>query len=123
MLSKELSQRARARMCQNLYSSYGATETSNVAFGPASMIETIPGAVGYVPAGVKVEIVDREGRLLPPETDGRIRIRSPYVAQGYIGDPEATQAHFRDGCFYPGDIGRLRADGMMIVSGREKTAL
>jgi acyl-CoA synthetase (AMP-forming)/AMP-acid ligase II len=123
LLSRELSRRARARMCQNLYSSYGSTETTTVAFAPASMTEQIPGAVGYVTAGVKVEIVDAEGHVLPPETDGSIRIRSPHMATGYVGDSEATQAHFRDGCFYPGDIGRLRADGMTIVSGREKTAL
>ena len=40
MLSRELSQRARARMCQNLYSSYGATETRPWRFGPASVLES-----------------------------------------------------------------------------------
>jgi acyl-coenzyme A synthetase/AMP-(fatty) acid ligase len=123
LLSRELSRRARARMCQNLYSSYGSTETTTVAFAPASMTEAIPGAVGYVTAGAKIEIVDRDGHVLPPETDGSIRIRSPGMAEGYVGDPETTRAHFRDGYFYPGDIGRLLADGMIIVSGREKTAL
>ena len=34
----------RARMCQNLYSSYGSTETSTVAFGPSSVLEKVPGA-------------------------------------------------------------------------------
>ena len=92
LLSRELSRRARARMCQNLYSSYGSTETTTVAFAPASMTEQIPGAVGYVTAGVKVEIVDAEGHVLPPETDGSIRIRSPHMATGYVGDSEATQA-------------------------------
>jgi acyl-CoA synthetase (AMP-forming)/AMP-acid ligase II len=110
-------------MCQNLYSSYGSTENGTVAFGPASVTEAIPGAVGYVTAGVNVEVVDPEGRLLPPETEGRIRIRSRHMAEEYIGDPELTRAHFRDGCFYAGDIGRLRVDGIMVVSGREKTAL
>ena len=103
MLSAELSRRARARMCQNLYTSYGATETTTVAFGPASVTESIPGAVGYVTAGAKIEIVDAQGNLLPPDTDGRIRIRSKHTASAYIGDPETSRIHFRDGCFYPGD--------------------
>jgi acyl-coenzyme A synthetase/AMP-(fatty) acid ligase len=123
MLSAELSRRTRARMCQNLYTSYGATETTTVAFGPASVTESIPGAVGYVTAGVKIEIVDAQGNVLPPDTDGRIRIRSKHTAKEYVGDPETSRIHFRDGCFYPGDIGRLREDGIFIISGREKTAL
>jgi fatty-acyl-CoA synthase len=80
MLSPELSRRVRARICQNLYTSYGATETTTVAFGPASVTELIPGAVGYVTAGAKIEIVDAQGTLLPPDTDGRVRIRSKHTA-------------------------------------------
>jgi acyl-CoA synthetase (AMP-forming)/AMP-acid ligase II len=123
MLSAELSRRVRARMCQNLYTSYGSTETTTTAFGPASVTESIPGAVGYVVAGVKIEIVDAQGNLLPPDTDGRVRIRSRHNATEYVGDPEASRIHFRDGCFYAGDIGRVREDGIFILSGREKTAL
>jgi acyl-CoA synthetase (AMP-forming)/AMP-acid ligase II len=122
-LSAELSRRVRARMCQNLYTSYGATETTTVAFGPASVTESIPGAVGYVTAGAKIEIVDAQGNLLPSDTDGRVRIRSKHTATEYVGDPETSRIHFRDGCFYPGDLGRLREDGIFIISGREKTAL
>jgi acyl-coenzyme A synthetase/AMP-(fatty) acid ligase len=70
MLSRELSQRARARMCQNLYSSYGSTETLTVAFGPASVIESVPGAVGHVQPGVTVEAVDKSGKVLSPMQDG-----------------------------------------------------
>src|SRR5262249_2156553 len=96
---------------------------TTVAFGPASVTESIPGAVGYVVAGVKIEIVDAQGNLLPPDTDGRIRVRSNHTATEYVGDPETSRIHFRDGCFYPGDIGRLRQEGIFIISGREKTAL
>src|SRR5689334_13902993 len=64
MLARQLSQRARARMCQNLYSSYGSTETSTVAFGPAFVLEHIPGAVGYVQPGVTIEAVDPSDRIL-----------------------------------------------------------
>jgi acyl-coenzyme A synthetase/AMP-(fatty) acid ligase len=110
-------------MCQNLYTSYGATETTTVAFGPASVTESIPGAVGYVTAGAKIEIVDAQGTPLPPDTDGRVRIRSKHTAKEYVGDPDTSRIHFRDGCFYPGDIGRVREDGIFIISGREKTAL
>jgi acyl-CoA synthetase (AMP-forming)/AMP-acid ligase II len=123
MLSRELSQRARARMCQNLYSSYGSTETTSVAFGPASVLEKVPGAVGYVQPGATVEVIDKSGARLPPLHDGALRIRSDHMASGYVGDPEATQRFFRDGYFYTGDVGHLTAEGLLVITGREKTAL
>jgi acyl-CoA synthetase (AMP-forming)/AMP-acid ligase II len=123
MLSPELSLRARARMCQNLYSSFGSTETSTVAFGPASVLEKVPGAVGYIQPGVTVEALDSSEKILPALHDGALRIRTDHMAAGYVGDPEATQMFFRDGYFYTGDIGHLTPDGLLIISGREKTAL
>ena len=123
MLSRQLSQRARARLCQNLYSSYGSTETTTVAFGPASVLERVPGAVGYVQPGVVVEAIDGSGNVLPPQRDGALRIRTDHMAEGYVGDPETTRAFFRDGYFYSGDIGHLTAEGLLVITGREKTAL
>jgi len=38
-------------------------------------------------------------------------------------DPEATQEFFRHGCFYSGDVGHLTEDGLLVITGREKTAL
>jgi acyl-CoA synthetase (AMP-forming)/AMP-acid ligase II len=47
-----------------------------------------------------------------------VRIRGARVATAYIGDAEASADAFRDGGFYPGDIGRLGADGVLIIEGR-----
>ena len=123
MLSRVLSQRVRARMCHNLYSSYGSTEVKSVAFGPASVLESIPGAVGYIQPGVTAEIIDKSGMVLPPLKDGALRVRTAHMATGYVGDEEATQTFFRDGYFYIGDIGHLTPDGLLVITGREKTAL
>jgi long-chain acyl-CoA synthetase len=123
MLSRELSERVRARMCQNLYSSYGATETGTVAFGPASALADTPGAVGYVGPGVTVDVRDRSGEPLPVGREGAIRIRTPDLAAGYVGDEQATQNAFRDGYFYSGDNGYVTADGLLVITGREKTVL
>ena len=123
LLSPTLSRRARLRMCQNLYSSYGSTETVTAAFGPASIIEAVPGAVGYVLPGVTVEAVDESGDALPGGRDGELRIRSPHMVTQYLGDPEATRTFFRDGYFYSGDIGHVTPEGLLVISGRKKTAL
>jgi acyl-CoA synthetase (AMP-forming)/AMP-acid ligase II len=110
-------------MCQNLYSSYGSTETTTVAFGPANVLAKVPGAVGHIQPGVIVEVIDNSGKILPALHDGALRIRTEYMATGYVGDPEATQMFFRDGYFYSGDIGHLTPDGLLVITGREKTAL
>lgn len=123
MLSLQLSQRARNRMCQNLFSSYGSTETTTIAFAPASVLERIPGAVGYVHPGVLVEAVGRSGAPLPPLQDGPLRIRTDFMADGYVGDPDLTREFFRDGFFYSGDVGHVTSDGILVITGREKTAL
>jgi acyl-CoA synthetase (AMP-forming)/AMP-acid ligase II len=122
-LSPELSRRARARMCQNLYSSFGSTETSTVAFGPTNALARTPGAVGFIQPGVVVEALDNEGRLQPPGRDGVLRIRTEHLAAGYVCDPEATQKFFRDGYFYSGDIGHVTTDGLLVITGRDKSAL
>jgi acyl-coenzyme A synthetase/AMP-(fatty) acid ligase len=45
----------------------------------------------------------------------------PEVISGYVGvqaSDEAGEGAFRDGYFYPGDIGLLRADGLLQILGR-----
>jgi acyl-coenzyme A synthetase/AMP-(fatty) acid ligase len=120
-LSRALSERVRARMCVNLFSTYGATETGGVAVAPAHAIADVPGAVGYVVPGATVEIVDASERPLPHGQDGSVRIRT--AVAGYVGNPPEAQSAFRDGWFYPGDMGRLQSDGLLIVVGRERAVL
>lgn len=122
-LSKSLSQRVRNRIGTILISDYGSAETSCVATAPVSAIENIAGAVGYVTPGMIVEIVDDEGQRLPAGEEGIVRIRGDYAATEYVNDPEATRRFFRDGWFYPGDLGTLTRDGMLIVTGRQTSIL
>jgi acyl-coenzyme A synthetase/AMP-(fatty) acid ligase len=110
-------------MCANLISSYGSTEVGTVASAPAHLIADIAGAVGHVTPGISVEIVDQSGKVLPVGREGIVRIRSPHNANGYVGNPEESRNAFRDGCFYPGDLGSLTRDGVLVISGREKTRL
>ena len=45
------------------------------------------------------------------------------MASEYVGDPEATAAQFRDGYFYTGDVGHITPENILVITGREKTAL
>jgi len=122
-LPRSLSVRVRARMAANLSCTYGATETGGIAIGPAQAIENVPGAAGFVTPGAEVEIVNEAGRALPMGQEGIVRMRTPQTVRGYVGDPPESQRAFRDGWFHPGDLGRLRDDGMLIILGRETAVL
>jgi acyl-coenzyme A synthetase/AMP-(fatty) acid ligase len=107
----------RAQLCPNVICTYGSTELGAVALGPASAMRGIDGAAGFVMPGEVVEIVDKDGTPLPPEQEGVVRIKSASIGAYFV--PTADDAEiFRDGWFYPGDIGKLMADGILVITGR-----
>ena len=123
LLPRSLSERVRARICSNLIACYGSTEANIVATAPAHAIADTPGAVGFITPGVTVGIVDRSGNPVPAGGEGLVRISGPYTVAGYRGDAEGSRTAFHDGWFYPGDIGRVTADRLLVLSGREKAVL
>jgi acyl-coenzyme A synthetase/AMP-(fatty) acid ligase len=110
-------------MCVGLMSTYGATETGGVAVAPAYAIADVPGAVGFVTPGAEVEIIDHVGNVLAADAEGAVRIRTAQIATGYVGNPPEAKSAFRDGWFYPGDVGLLRSDGLLVIRGRETNVL
>jgi acyl-CoA synthetase (AMP-forming)/AMP-acid ligase II len=50
-------------------------------------------------------------------------MRGHTCVSGYIGHPPGSEQIFRDGWFYPGDIGRVTEDRLLIISGREKAVI
>jgi acyl-coenzyme A synthetase/AMP-(fatty) acid ligase len=123
ILTHSLSERVRARVCSNLIKGYGSTEASMVASMPAQFAPDLSGAVGFVLPGIDVQIVDEGGASLPPGKDGIIRINSEYGVREYLDDPEEFPRVFRDGWFYPGDLGYLTEQNMLVISGRTKTVI
>jgi acyl-coenzyme A synthetase/AMP-(fatty) acid ligase len=123
MLTAELAKRVQARMCQNLYCTYGSTEVGTVARAPANILAELPGAVGFVEPGVRLQVIDESGSVLPAGREGMIRVHSPSIVNGYVGDPETSGRVFREGFFYPGDLGYVTANRMLVISGRAKTVL
>jgi acyl-CoA synthetase (AMP-forming)/AMP-acid ligase II len=118
-----LADRVRANLCTNLSVAYGSSEAGFVCKAPAKVATPIHGAVGFVVPGFDVEAVDGAGQTLSAGEVGRIRIRGRMCVNEYIGDPATSAKSFKDGWFYPGDLGKLTADRMLVLSGREATVL
>jgi fatty-acyl-CoA synthase len=60
------------------------------------------------------------GTDLPPNTEGELASRGPTNMLGYWGKPEETVRTLRDGWVHSGDLGRVREDGYIEVTGRSK---
>lgn len=117
-ISDSVRKRIRRQLCENLFVGYGANECGAVSMaGPPSVFDS-SGTVGFPLSGVAVEIVNSHHQILPVGNAGHVRIKSPGMIDGYIDDPEANDKAFKDGWFYPGDVGYLTEGGQLIHMGR-----
>ena len=73
--------------------------------------------VGQSECGDKVYLLDESGNEVPAGQEGEICFENPYV-RGYINLPEQTAAAFRNGLYHTNDLGKLDAEGRLIVCGR-----
>lgn len=98
------------RLGLKLYEGYGMTEDNSFSHASNEKFNE-PGYVGVAMPGVQVRISD----------EGEILIKSPGQFSGYYKQPELTAASFtEDGFFHTGDLGELRADGLLKITGRAK---
>ena len=68
----------------------------------------------------ETEIMDDQGRLLPPGETGEIVHRGPNIMLGYFKDPQATAAAQAYGWHHTGDLGTIGADGQLLFLDRKK---
>jgi acyl-CoA synthetase (AMP-forming)/AMP-acid ligase II len=123
MLSAALSERVRTRMCTHLIATYAATEITPLASAPAHRIAATKGAVGYIAPWIGAEIVDETDQPLKAGEQGRVRFRGHTCVSGYVGKPRNAEGVFKDGWFYPGDLGAITPERLLIIAGREKAII
>ena len=100
---------------------YGMTECPMVASGSSEDTdEQLAATEGAPVVGCEVGAFDERGGRLPPGGEGELRVRGPMLCKGYT-DPEATASAFDEhGWLRTGDLGLVRADGHVRVTGRRK---
>ncbi|MCB1384656.1 MAG: AMP-binding protein [Nitratireductor sp.] len=112
---------ARKRFGCPILQVYGMTETSAIITADAP--EDVDAATcGRIAPNMKMRFADpRTGEILPLGEAGEVQLEGPNIFGGYLGLEEATRAAFtEDGWLRTGDIGRLREDGRLLLTGRIK---
>lgn len=93
----------------NIRESYGMTESSSlVTMHRAQNIRL--GTCGEPLPGVEIKIAQ----------DGEILVRGDNVFKGYFNDDENTRRTLIDGWLYTGDLGEMKDDGSLQITGRKK---
>jgi len=74
----------------DLFIMYGQTECTRATWLPPAQLNQRRGSVGIAIPGVKLKIVDEEGKSLAPGHVGELLVCGPNVMQGYWRNEEAT---------------------------------
>jgi crotonobetaine/carnitine-CoA ligase len=101
---------------------FGSTDAGVVTITPRGEPPR-PGSCGPAVPGVRIAIMDDDGRLLPPRTVGEIAVESPARMACYFKDDAATAAAVRDGWFHSGDLGYLDEDGWLYFVDRKRDVI
>ena len=116
-LPVDLVEEAEDRLGAEVLVVYGATETGTICLGTSEDLRRDPDNVGKPVRGIGLRIVDRDGVDLPAGAPGTVAVRAPGCISRYLDGDGADK--FRDGWFFPGDLGCLQQDGSLSLSGRE----
>ncbi len=112
-----------ADVSPHLINYYGSTEGGGIStLHPDAPAEAVK-SVGRPLEGTAVQIVDQEDNILPTGEVGWVRYSGPCVADNFFNDPEASVESFKDGWFYPGDLGRFDQAGYLYLVGRSKDVI
>ena len=114
-LPVELAARAEERFGPVLYDLYGSTEAGYVSVASPADRRAAPGTVGRPLPGVRLRLLDGDGREVPAGQPGRVFVRGSLTFAGYQDGDNAQQV---DGLVATGDVGRLDAEGRLFIEGR-----
>ena len=120
----QLYYRAKRELGASICHTYGMTECPCVTVAPVdSSDEQLAHTDGIAQPDVEVRIVGLDGKPVAIGVEGEIRIRGSGVFKRYT-DPELTSAAFdEEGYFRTGDLGVLREDGRLSLTGRIKDVI
>ncbi|KAL0105337.1 hypothetical protein PUN28_016769 [Cardiocondyla obscurior] len=119
MFPKEYQKALRTKLPNVLINNgYGSTDAGGEVTGQNKYCK--PGSVGYPLYNAQIKVADTETeKVLGANKIGEVRVKMPFVMNGYYKNSEATkQAFDSDGWLRSGDLGYYDDDGELFIVGR-----
>ena len=119
----------------NIYGAYGMSETCpllTISSLKEPMLEwdmdkqiNVRCRTGLPVPLVDLEIIDPTGKPLPHngKATGEVVVRSPWLTQGYLNEPEKSEELWEDGWLHTGDIGYIDGEGYLQITDRIKDVI
>lgn len=119
----------------DVFSGYGMSETCPMLtvahLTSAIMAGDVDEQINFrTKSGISVPLVDL--RIVDPDmnevahdgkTTGEVVVRAPWLTQGYLKNPEASEQLWRGGYLHTGDIGHIDARGYLQITDRIKDVI
>ena len=121
-LPAETFHRFEDRFGVQLLDGIGSTEMTHIYLSNRPS-DVRPGTSGRPVPGYRVEVVDDEGRPVPPDVAGHLRVSGDSMAIGYWCDSAATRNSFGGDWVRTGDMYSCSADGYYTYLGRSDDML
>ena len=121
-LNKDIIETWKERTGMYIYDGYGQTETVNV-LANYRCLPVKPGSMGVPAPGFNVDIIDENGKPVPPNIEGDIAIavkpgRPAGLFKEYLGNPDATEMAVRGNWYMTGDRAYKDEEGYFWFVGR-----
>jgi fatty-acyl-CoA synthase len=119
----------------NLFTGYGMSETCpilTIANLKPHLLEQSPEEqvkircrTGLPISNTHLEVFDPDGRPVPHDgtTTGEVVVRTPWLTQGYLKDPEKSEELWAGGWLHTGDIGFIDEEGYLQITDRLKDVI
>ena len=104
------------------FNAYGGTEGQTTITRSEDTPQTVLHTVGRPTCPYDIyKVVDRNGKKLPPNTQGELVIKGPGIFTGYYKAPEENKLAFdKEGFFKTGDVVKMDEAGNITITGRIK---
>ncbi|MDF1749723.1 MAG: class I adenylate-forming enzyme family protein [Alphaproteobacteria bacterium] len=109
-VSQTIRQQVSERLATSLIESYATNEAAYICTMQAD-------GIGAILPGVELEVMNEAGEAVYQQP-GIIRMRSEMLITSYRNDKTTSERMFKDGWFYPGDLGILGQDRIIKLIGR-----
>ncbi|MEF2976087.1 3-phosphoshikimate 1-carboxyvinyltransferase [Subtercola sp. YIM 133946] len=122
---RALAAEAREVLGTTVLGAFGTTETClGTLAAPTDRPEDAWGSDGRPLPGIRIRIVDDEGREMPRGIEGNYELNSPTMFSGYLDRPDLTDDVFTaDHWYRTGDLAVVDQAGFLHITGRVKDVI